>query len=110
MLYIDTYCPFLSRTCELILWKQSPFVSCFTVFFSHYSLQFQLKKTCVYLNVLALFLRASVRSHINMKYYCTLSETCIKRLKYNTYIFSAGHLSKKGEVIYTYFNELSLEH
>lgn len=79
------------------------------VFFSLF-ITIPIKKTCVYLNVLALFLRASLRSHINMKYDCTLSETCIKRLKYNTYIFSAGHLSKKGEVIYTYFNELSLEH
>lgn len=96
MLYIDTYCPFLSRTCELILWKQSPFVSCFT-FFSLF-ITIPIKKTCVYLNVLALFLRASLRSHINMKYYCTLSETCIKRLKYNTYIFSAGHLSKKEKL------------
>lgn len=59
--------------------------------------------------MLALFLRASVRSHINMKYDCTLSETCIKRLKYNTYIFSAGHLSKKEEKL-LYFDELSLEH
>lgn len=96
MLYIDTYCLFLSRTCELILWKQSPFVSCFTVF-SHYSLQLQLKNMCI-LKCVSFVLRASVRSHINMKYYCTLSEICIKRLKYNTYIFSAGHLSKKEKL------------
>lgn len=45
-----------------------------------------------------------------MKYYCILLEICIKRLKYNIYIFFVGYLLKKGEVIYIYFNEFLLEY
>lgn len=60
--------------------------------------------------MLVLFLRVFLRSYINMKYDCILLEICIKRLKYNIYIFFVGYLLKKGEVIYIYFNEFLLEY
>lgn len=102
MLYIDTYCPFLSRTCELILWKQSPFVLCFTVF-SHYSLQFQLKNMCI-LKCVSFVFKGFCKKSYKYEILLYIIGNMYQEIKVQYLYILCWSFIKKGEVIYTLTN------